>query len=61
MLVPEFVTVRVLTICGWRSVAVARLHQTIEIAPGCWREHLKETYRLAEGRTVAALERQNEG
>jgi hypothetical protein len=40
MLVPEFVTVRVLSACGWRTVHAARLHQTVEWPTEVWRAHL---------------------
>jgi len=61
MLVPEFVTVRVLTACGWQTVHAARLHQTVEWPEAVWWAHLTATCHMAEGRTVAALERLNDG
>jgi len=44
---------------GWKRVFL--LHETIEFSPDCWRAHLEAVFEAAEGRTVAALERQKEG
>jgi hypothetical protein len=61
MWVPEFVTVRVFSACGWRTVHAARLHQTVEWPTECWRAHLAAVFEAAEGKTVAALERGRDG
>jgi len=60
MLVPELVTVRLLSICGWQTVRIVRLHQTVEWPREAWRAHLEAVFEAAEGRRFAAVERQKE-
>ncbi|MCJ7510013.1 MAG: hypothetical protein MUP14_03895 [Dehalococcoidia bacterium] len=44
---------------GWKCLVIE--YATIEFAPDCWRAHLEAIYELAEGRTMAALERIRKG
>jgi hypothetical protein len=58
VLVPYPMFAWYLTPDGWKQVFM--LHPTVEVPPESWRAHLEAVFEAAEGRTMAALERQKE-
>jgi len=56
ILVPQPTRAWYLTSEGWKRVFL--FHETLEFSADCWRAHLQAVCEAAEGRTVAALERQ---
>jgi hypothetical protein len=56
ILVPQPMRAWWITPEGWKQVTI--LHPTVELSPECWRCRLEAVFEAAEGKTIAALQRQ---